>query len=194
MSAGARLTVIRRAGSARPEAIRAERPRSRASDTALSGTATIANAGRPGATCTCTSTARASIPSKATVDTRATMPSLVTQSKVAGNRRVSQEHLKNIDANNPLCAVCLSDRHNLGAWIHSDGQPSSSALRSHVWAALGNMLQRRIVGENARRLRRLGAWMGWGVAQAPYGQPNDEHSRADRDHVFGHLPGLQTGC
>ncbi|MCK1582163.1 hypothetical protein IVB03_21960 [Bradyrhizobium sp. 168] len=31
---------------------------------------TIAKAGRPGATCTCTSTARASIPSKATVETR----------------------------------------------------------------------------------------------------------------------------
>src|SRR5205823_11267424 len=35
-SAGARLTVIRRAGSARPEAISAERTRSRASETALS--------------------------------------------------------------------------------------------------------------------------------------------------------------
>ncbi len=69
-SAGARLTMIRRAGSARPEAISAERTRSRASDTALSGRPTMAKAGSPGATCTCTSTARASIPSKATVETR----------------------------------------------------------------------------------------------------------------------------
>ena len=53
-----------------PEAISAERTRSRASETALSGSPTIANAGKPGATCTCTSTARASIPSKATVETR----------------------------------------------------------------------------------------------------------------------------
>jgi hypothetical protein len=30
----------------------------------------LVDAGRPGATCTCTSTARASIPSKATVETR----------------------------------------------------------------------------------------------------------------------------
>ncbi len=57
-------------GSASPEAISAERTRSRASDTALSGRPTIAKAGSPGATCTCTSTARASIPSKATVETR----------------------------------------------------------------------------------------------------------------------------
>src|SRR6185369_2861893 len=46
-------------------------------------------------TCTCTSTARASIPSKATVETRATMLPLITQSKVAGNRGASQERLGN---------------------------------------------------------------------------------------------------
>jgi len=68
------LTVIRRAGSARPEAISAERTRSRASETALSGSPTMAKAGKPGATSTCTSTARASIPSKATVEMRCTMP------------------------------------------------------------------------------------------------------------------------
>src|SRR5258705_8950715 len=59
---------MRRAGSARPEAISAERTRSRASETALSGRPTMAKAGNPGATCTCTSTARASIPSKAMLD------------------------------------------------------------------------------------------------------------------------------
>jgi hypothetical protein len=42
--------VIRRAGSASPEAISAERTRSRASDTALSGSPTMAKAGNPGAT------------------------------------------------------------------------------------------------------------------------------------------------
>ena len=67
------LTVMRRAGSASPEAISAARTRSRASDTALSGRPTTLNAGRPGATCTCTSTARASMPSNATVETRCTM-------------------------------------------------------------------------------------------------------------------------
>ena len=56
--------MIRRAGSARPEAISAERTRSRASETALSGSPTMAKAGRPGATCTCTSTARAFDPLK----------------------------------------------------------------------------------------------------------------------------------
>src|SRR5262249_46235095 len=49
-SAGARLTVMRRAGSARPEATSAARTRSRASDTALSGRPTTLNAGSPGAT------------------------------------------------------------------------------------------------------------------------------------------------
>ena len=64
---------MRRAGSARPEATSAARTRSRASDTALSGSPTMLKAGRPGATCTCTSTARASMPSNATVATRWTM-------------------------------------------------------------------------------------------------------------------------
>ena len=44
-----------------------------ASDTALSGRPTMLNAGMPGAICTCTSTARASMPSNATVETRWTM-------------------------------------------------------------------------------------------------------------------------
>src|SRR6201995_3581377 len=65
---------MRRAGNARPDAISPERTRSRASETALSARPTTWKAGRPGETWTCTSTARASIPSKATVETRATMP------------------------------------------------------------------------------------------------------------------------
>ena len=77
---------MRRAGSASPEAISAERTRSRASETALSGKPTMAKAGKPGATCTCTSTARASIPSKATVETRWTMlPSALREA--SGRRR-----------------------------------------------------------------------------------------------------------
>ena len=55
---------------ASPDATSAARTRSRASLTALSGKPTILNAGSPGATCTCTSTARASMPSNATVATR----------------------------------------------------------------------------------------------------------------------------
>jgi len=60
---------MRRAGKASPEAISAERTRSRASETALSGRPTMAKAGMPGATCTCTSTGRTSMPSNATVAT-----------------------------------------------------------------------------------------------------------------------------
>src|SRR6185369_1866113 len=88
------LTVMRRAGSASPEAISAARTRSRASDTALSGRPTTLNAGKPGATCTCTSTARASIPSNATVDTRCTMrcPSMTYGSQSCTRL---QEHLQN---------------------------------------------------------------------------------------------------
>src|SRR5271156_1047424 len=74
MSAGARLAVMRRAGSASPEAINAARTRSRDSATALSPRPTIMNATLPLAICTCTSTARASTPSNATVETRATIP------------------------------------------------------------------------------------------------------------------------
>ena len=65
---------MRFAGSARPEAISAERTRSRLSATALSGRPTIMKTTLPDEIWTCTSTARASIPSKATVDTRVTMP------------------------------------------------------------------------------------------------------------------------
>src|SRR5262245_23041552 len=64
---------MRRAGSASPAATSAARTRSRASDTALSGSPTTLNAGNPGATCTWTSTARASMPSNATVATRWTI-------------------------------------------------------------------------------------------------------------------------
>src|SRR5262249_20508145 len=72
---------MRRAGTARAEATRAARNRCRASETALSGKPTTLKAGRPGATWTCTSTARASIPSKATVVTRETMPAPVCAAK-----------------------------------------------------------------------------------------------------------------
>ena len=58
---------------ASPDATKAARTRSLASDTALSGRPTMLKAGRPGATCTCTSTARASMPSNATVVTCWTM-------------------------------------------------------------------------------------------------------------------------
>jgi hypothetical protein len=61
---------MRRAGNASPDAIRAERTRSRASDTALSANPTIWKFGRPGAIWTCTSTGTASMPSNATVVTR----------------------------------------------------------------------------------------------------------------------------
>jgi hypothetical protein len=73
MSAGARLTVMRLAGSASPDAISAERTRSRDSATALSPRPTIMKTTVPEAICTCTSTGRASTPSNATVDTRDTI-------------------------------------------------------------------------------------------------------------------------
>ena len=66
-SAGDRLTVMRRDGMAMAIDDSAVRTRSRASDTALSGRPTIAKAGMPGVTAHCTSTVRASTPSKATV-------------------------------------------------------------------------------------------------------------------------------
>jgi hypothetical protein len=64
---------MRFAGMASPEATSAARTRSRLSATALSGRPTTVKATFPEAICTCTSTARASIPSKATVATRVTM-------------------------------------------------------------------------------------------------------------------------
>ena len=67
MSAGERLTVIRFDGSAMESALSAAFTRSRASLTALSGRPTMAKAGMPGETAHCTSTGRASTPSKATV-------------------------------------------------------------------------------------------------------------------------------
>ena len=82
---------MRLAGSASPEAISAERTRSRDSATALSPRPTTVNATAPPAICTWTSTGRASTPSNATVDTRATIfrppPGLA----------AIEEHLQNID-------------------------------------------------------------------------------------------------
>ena len=73
MSAGAKLTMTRLAGMARPEAVSAACTRSLDSATALSGKPTKMNRTCPLATCTCTSTGRASIPSNATVETRVTI-------------------------------------------------------------------------------------------------------------------------
>ena len=69
-----------------PDRVSAPRTRSRLSATALSGRPTMVKAGSPGPIWTCTSTARASIPSKATVVTRANIaktpvPSSVTLAK-----------------------------------------------------------------------------------------------------------------
>ena len=64
---------MRLAGSARPDAIKAARTRSLLSPTALSGNPTRMKATPPGVTWTWTSTARASMPSNATVATRVTI-------------------------------------------------------------------------------------------------------------------------
>ena len=72
-SAGDRLIVMRFDGRAMDMADSAARTRSRASDTALSGRPTMVKPGRPGETAHCTSTRRASTPSKATVCARATI-------------------------------------------------------------------------------------------------------------------------
>jgi hypothetical protein len=65
---------MRFGGKARPMAFSAPRTRSRLSATALSARPTMVKAGMPGLIWTWTSTARASMPSKATVVTRANMP------------------------------------------------------------------------------------------------------------------------
>ncbi len=75
ISAGARLTMMRFAGSESPSEWIAARTRSFDSPTALSGRPTIANVGRPPTVCTCTSMGVTSIPSNATVLTCATIPS-----------------------------------------------------------------------------------------------------------------------
>ena len=61
-SAGARLTVIRLAGSANPSAPSAARTRSRDSATALSGSPTTVNEDSPEAICTWVSTSITSMP------------------------------------------------------------------------------------------------------------------------------------
>ena len=75
---------------------RAERTRSRASETALSGKPTMVKAGIPGATWTCTSTGRTSMPSNATVDTRWTIsPSLPVSADTTGSAQRLQEQSMN---------------------------------------------------------------------------------------------------
>ena len=69
-SAGARLTVMRRAGNSKCAWFSAARTRSRASRTSVSGSPTMWNAGRPGPRCTSTVTSGASIPASARLATR----------------------------------------------------------------------------------------------------------------------------
>ena len=93
-SAGDRLTTIRLGGSARPIAAIAPRTRSRLSATALSASPTTLKPGSPGISCTCTSTARASSPRYATVDTLATMhpPAVSADFANSSAARVLQHH------------------------------------------------------------------------------------------------------
>src|SRR5262245_9032212 len=114
---------MRRAGSASPEAISAARTRSFASLTALSGSPTILNAGSPGATCTWTSTARASMPSNATVVTCWTMPPPTRTGSCTGWRRGRQEQLGNEyhgSSKEPDgCDDCLVGREDLDSKIRA---------------------------------------------------------------------------
>ena len=71
VSAGAKLTVIRRTGISYPEFRTAARTRSRASRTPASGSPTTAKVGMPGLTSTSTSTIEASSPMTAALRTRA---------------------------------------------------------------------------------------------------------------------------
>ena len=73
-SAGARLTVIRRGGNARPLLRIAPRTRSRASWSAASGRPTMVNPGRPGATSTSTRMTRPSMPWSVAARTVASTP------------------------------------------------------------------------------------------------------------------------
>src|SRR5579883_1778087 len=114
MSAGARLTVMRLAGKARPEALSAARTRSRDSPTALSARPTTMKAMAPGAICTWTSTGRASMPSKATVDTRATMPPLACSCRLAAGWRTFAERgreCKRRGEDNLDAKFCRRDSH-----------------------------------------------------------------------------------
>src|SRR4051812_41741298 len=86
ISAGARFTVIRRGGSAKPSAERAARTRSRDSATALSGRPTIVKAGSPAAIVTWVSISPTSTPRNATVRTRATMFRPVPYARRQGRR------------------------------------------------------------------------------------------------------------
>src|SRR5439155_453814 len=73
-SAGARFTVIRSTGKAKPALRIAVRTRSRLSRTAESGSPTVVKAGSPAVTSTSTRTSAASTPTRAAESTRAITP------------------------------------------------------------------------------------------------------------------------
>ena len=87
-SAGARLIVMRRAGQVKPEARIAERIRSRASPTAVSGSPTMRVAGIPGAPSTSTSTGTPSMPTSAVEATEVGMARGSQRQRTAGVVRV----------------------------------------------------------------------------------------------------------
>src|ERR1700728_3201312 len=97
--------VMRRAGNASPDAIKAERTRSRASDTALSGRPTMVKAGMPGATWTWTSTGRTSMPSNETVETRWTMSAPVVEADYPKRLQVA----RTIHEHNPMVRYARFD-------------------------------------------------------------------------------------
>src|SRR5260370_38136585 len=109
---------MRREGSARPDAVSAARTRSRASDTALSGSPTTVNAGKPGATCTCTVTLRASMPSNATVATRWTIrPPEQETTQARRNPDQRQEHLQNTANRLSCCSEQQKDYRGGDKWL-----------------------------------------------------------------------------
>ncbi len=79
-SAGARLTVIRRAGTSKPELRSADLTRSRASSTALPGSPTIVSPGSPNETSTST---RTGMPSTPTIDALTAFASMGTPRREA---------------------------------------------------------------------------------------------------------------
>ena len=103
----------------------ARRARARAlRDTALSGRPTTLKAGRPGATCTCTSTARASMPSNATVATRWTMAAPAVGSKTSATRI----GVKNIYGNKRPGLRISRTRRVAPSWTPGRCRPARPAL------------------------------------------------------------------
>src|SRR5687767_1780695 len=191
-SAGARLTVMRRAGNSKWPWLSAARTRSRASRTSASGRPTMWNAGSPGPRCTSTVTSGASIPASARLATvatvirfplgRETLPAaagLLARFEL-GDARLEFGQLGLRALEKLLLHFEVFAQHEVEA-VEPGGEQRAQILLD----VLGRRTAQRLVDLLAQFLKQAGVDHGWNLAQR--GAPGMCGSRRNPHHYGADL-------